>query len=49
MVEKVGECAVCKKIIYCNNGFLDGIIIDSEVYCFKCAENNEAQNEITTD
>lgn len=41
MVEKVGECVSCEKIIYCVDGFLDGIVIDSEVYCFACAKQND--------
>ncbi|MCV9885612.1 hypothetical protein [Metabacillus halosaccharovorans] len=41
MVEKVGECVTCKKIIYCTDGFLNGVVKNSEVYCFTCAEKSD--------
>jgi len=41
VVEKVGECETCKKIIYCVDGFLDGIVKGSKVYCFKCEKKND--------
>ncbi|WP_175639088.1 hypothetical protein [Metabacillus schmidteae] len=49
MVEKIGECVSCKKIVYCTNGFLNGIVINSEVYCFACAEKNDHQSGPSTD
>lgn len=48
MVEKIGECVSCKKNVYCTNGFLNGIVINSAVYCFTCADEKDQQNESFT-
>lgn len=37
MKELVGECAECRKSIYCFDGFLDGVISENRrLYCFSC-------------
>ena len=40
--EKVGQCSICNKTIYCLDGFLDGVITDDkELLCFSCEQEGE--------
>ncbi|MFF2484523.1 hypothetical protein [Paenibacillus sp. NPDC058071] len=40
MKEFIGYCALCKKPLYCLDGFLDGIVRDDKsAICFVCASN----------
>lgn len=42
MRELVGVCQECKKEIYCENGFLNGIVeANGELKCFGCDEKKE--------
>ncbi|MGG4032962.1 hypothetical protein ABEV74_04510 [Paenibacillus cisolokensis] len=39
MRELVGECEVCRKEIYCEDGFLNGRLDEGgRLTCFACAE-----------
>ncbi|MCT2536663.1 hypothetical protein NYQ66_12935 [Aquibacillus koreensis] len=39
MKEKAGKCVKCARIVYCLEGFLDGVVSeDKELYCFSCIE-----------
>ncbi len=38
MLELIGICSNCGKEIYCRDGFLDGVYIEGELFCFNCAE-----------
>ncbi|GIO23613.1 hypothetical protein [Oceanobacillus sp. J11TS1] len=40
--EFVGTCASCRKQIYCNNGFLEGIIQENHtLICFSCQDKTK--------
>lgn len=41
MRELIGPCSNCGKDIYCLDGFLDGVYIDGELFCFDCSEEEE--------
>ena len=47
MRERVGECSVCHKPLYCLDGFFNGIKKENgEVICFDCDEpDEEVKNE----
>jgi hypothetical protein len=37
--ELVGKCKICQKNIYCNSGFIEGIVLeDKTLICFKCTK-----------
>ncbi|RKD76197.1 hypothetical protein ATL39_0410 [Sinobaca qinghaiensis] len=36
MQEPVGNCCLCGRIVYCMDGFLNGVYIDNDLYCFPC-------------
>ena len=39
MKEYVGVCAECEKAIYCEDGFLNGVVReDKQLICFECSE-----------
>jgi hypothetical protein len=38
MQELVGLCKECNKNIYCNDGFINGVVLDDKsLICFDCA------------
>lgn len=42
MRERVGDCKQCGKPVYCNEGFLNGVVLeDRTLVCFDCAEHSE--------
>lgn len=42
MREEVGKCSNCEKIIYCLDGFLDGMITENKIlYCFSCVKQED--------
>ncbi|WP_168118957.1 hypothetical protein [Paenibacillus sp. HB172176] len=44
MREYVGTCSLCGKSIYCEDGFLNGIVLeDKELLCFECRESAKAK------
>jgi hypothetical protein len=44
MQEPVGECRDCGKTIFCDGGFLCGVVLENhELRCFDCDE--KAKNE----
>lgn len=43
MREQIGECTNCQKLVYCLNGFLDGVSWNGQLYCFTCFEKHEGQ------
>ncbi|MGG1675197.1 hypothetical protein ACIFOT_05510 [Neobacillus sp. NRS-1170] len=46
MAELVGECAGCKKDIYCLDGFLNGVVTkDKEIFCFECIDSNDEKEK----
>lgn len=49
MKEPVGECIDCRKIVYCDGGFLDGIVLkDHSIRCYDCDEKLQKE-EINQD
>ena len=46
MRELVGQCTCCRKEVYCLDGFLNGVYVQKEIYCFHCYEEyDEKKNE----
>lgn len=46
MEEFIGGCIICKKEIYCINGFLNGIIHpDGTLRCFSCDKDSFSKEE----
>lgn len=42
MQELVGECKACKKQIFCNDGFINGVVLDDNtLICFECFKGVE--------
>jgi hypothetical protein len=41
MRELIGPCSNCGKDIFCLDGFLNGVYIDGELFCFDCSEEEE--------
>ncbi|MFE8702177.1 hypothetical protein ACFYKX_16380 [Cytobacillus sp. FJAT-54145] len=41
MKEFVGHCFICKKELYCLEGFFDGVVAGEQLLCFTCSEGNE--------
>ncbi|GEL78545.1 hypothetical protein [Tenuibacillus multivorans] len=39
MKELVGYCEGCKKPVYCENGFLNGVYEGQKLYCDNCYTN----------
>ncbi|GIO58176.1 MULTISPECIES: hypothetical protein [Paenibacillus] len=43
MREWIGKCRDCGRDIYCENGFLNGVVLeDQSLKCFPCAEQEDA-------
>ena len=38
MQERVGQCEVCGREVFCLNGFLDGVAENGRLHCFDCAD-----------
>ena len=46
MEEFIGSCTICKKEIYCINGFLNGLIQpDGTLRCFSCDKDSFLKEE----
>ncbi|WP_456272972.1 hypothetical protein [Bacillus sp. AK031] len=47
MKELIGECKVCRKPLYCLDGFFNGIheAETGKVVCFQCEENQQKETE----
>lgn len=46
MREFVGRCTHCQKVIFCLEGFLNGVVIsEKELICFECVDNQENNQE----
>ncbi|WP_199924957.1 hypothetical protein [Paenibacillus sp. IHBB 10380] len=44
MQELVGHCKECKKEIFCNDGFLNGIVSeDKSLVCLDCSDKEQIQ------
>lgn len=44
MRELVGYCSVCKKEIFCRDGFLDGVVdSNGNLLCFDCSNNEKSE------
>ena len=44
MQELVGYCKVCIRKIYCNDGFINGIVLDDKaLLCFDCYSENKLE------
>jgi hypothetical protein len=42
MREPVGPCVLCKKEVYCHDGFLNGMVLDSgHLLCFSCRDAHD--------
>ncbi|WNQ09065.1 hypothetical protein MJA45_15565 [Paenibacillus aurantius] len=42
MKELVGHCVLCGRPVYCDSGFLDGVVRDDgKVQCRSCPEEEE--------
>ncbi len=43
--ELVGSCTACKKPIYCNDGFINGNVLeDKTLLCFECFDKEHEQS-----
>lgn len=43
MQDLVGQCKACKRKIYCNDGFINGIVLeDTTLICFDCSEHEQS-------
>nr|WP_145165051.1 hypothetical protein [Paenibacillus terrae] len=43
MREWIGKCRDCGRDIYCENGFLNGVVLeDQSLKCFPCGEQEDA-------
>ncbi|WP_179133918.1 hypothetical protein [Halobacillus massiliensis] len=43
MKELVGRCAACDKKVYCEDGFLNGVVSeDRKLRCFACEEKEKS-------
>ena len=46
MKEHVGLCQVCKKDVYCMDGFLDGYVDeDGKLICTDCSHKEQEQTK----
>ncbi|HET7580702.1 MAG TPA: hypothetical protein VFK33_15600 [Bacillales bacterium] len=46
MKEYIGECKNCGKTIYCENGFLNGVLLPGHEYlCWACDEKEEQKEK----
>lgn len=44
MKELIGYCSICRKELYCLDGFFNGVILDNkELVCFECAEGEKEE------
>lgn len=44
MQEFIGHCKACSKRIYCEDGFLNGAVMDDKsLICFDCLESGKSQ------
>lgn len=42
MRELVGHCKECNREVYCQDGFLNGVVLeDQSVVCFECMDRND--------
>lgn len=47
MQELVGHCKECNNNIYCNDGFLNGIVLDDKsIVCFECSADQLKDKDI---
>lgn len=45
--EFVGKCEACNSNIYCNSGFIEGVVQkDKTLLCFECSNKNEKESKI---
>lgn len=48
MRELVGSCSICKREIFCLDGFFSGVYTDDKkIICFDCNEKIESENPQT--
>jgi hypothetical protein len=46
MKEPVGSCRRCGKTVYCDNGFLEGVVLnEGGVICLECDEKERTQSK----
>ncbi|MFS0783091.1 hypothetical protein [Bacillus sp. 1P06AnD] len=45
MRELIGYCCVCKKELFCLDGFFNGIIEEGQLFCFDCDDQAANQND----
>lgn len=42
MQERVGSCKTCNREVFCNDGFINGVVLeDKTLVCFDCFEEAE--------
>ena len=47
MQELVGLCKECNKQIFCNDGFLNGIVLDDQsLLCFDCSDKEQERTAL---
>nr|WP_083802851.1 hypothetical protein [Bacillus sp. SG-1] len=49
MKEYIGECQICRKPLYCLDGFFNGIhdSVTKKLICFNCTESQmEVENDV---
>lgn len=39
MIEFVGYCIRCERVVYCENGFLNGVYQDRKLFCEHCIDH----------
>lgn len=45
MQEKVGVCNKCGKVLYCLDGFFNGVKEKEGIFCFACAEEEQKDEQ----
>ncbi len=46
MEEVVGECTLCRKHVFCENGFLNGYILDGLLLCLSCYKSTKQRETL---
>lgn len=45
MRELIGDCQLCGKHVYCENGFFNGEQINGKLFCPDCGEQQKQKSE----
>ncbi|MDC3416571.1 hypothetical protein [Aquibacillus salsiterrae] len=44
-MELVGNCERCGRKVFCENGFLNGVNENNQLFCFPCSESSDDSRE----